>query len=60
MITYPHLKRGAIGVTAPSSGVPGPLHEVYRLACGRMDKEDSRWSVEKQVGLKTRLNQLQL
>jgi len=39
MITYPHLKKGAaIGVTAPSSGVPGPLHEVYRLACSRMEQ----------------------
>jgi len=39
MITYPHLKKGAaIGVTAPSSGVPAPLHEVIKQACSRMEQ----------------------
>ncbi|MEH7305951.1 S66 family peptidase [Neobacillus drentensis] len=39
MITYPYLKKGAtIGVTAPSSGVPSPLHEVLKLASGRLEQ----------------------
>lgn len=43
MITYPNLKTGAtIGVTAPSSGVPSPLHEVLKLACCRMEQRGFR------------------
>ncbi len=39
MITYPNLKKGAaIGVTAPSSGVPAPLHEVIKQACSRLEQ----------------------
>lgn len=34
MIKYPILQKGAtIGVTAPSSGVPVELHDVFKLAC---------------------------
>ncbi|MBV7506688.1 LD-carboxypeptidase [Bacillus sp. sid0103] len=39
MITFPYLKNGAtIGVTAPSSGVPSPLHEVLKLASSRLEQ----------------------
>ncbi|WP_421383078.1 S66 family peptidase [Bacillus salacetis] len=37
MISYPTLKKEAvIGVTAPSSGVPAELHDMFRLAIERM------------------------
>ncbi|WP_026678627.1 S66 family peptidase [Fictibacillus gelatini] len=38
MIHYPHLKKEAtIGVTAPSSGVEPELHDMFKLACQRME-----------------------
>ncbi|NIK75249.1 muramoyltetrapeptide carboxypeptidase LdcA involved in peptidoglycan recycling [Paenibacillus castaneae] len=38
MIKYPSLNTGAaIGVTAPSSGVPMELHDILKLACNRME-----------------------
>ncbi|MBM7663470.1 muramoyltetrapeptide carboxypeptidase LdcA involved in peptidoglycan recycling [Bacillus mesophilus] len=37
MIKYPTLSKGAtIGVTAPSSGVPSSLHNMFKLACDCM------------------------
>ncbi|WP_442598468.1 S66 family peptidase [Neobacillus sp. D3-1R] len=40
MIQYPTLKEGAtIGVTAPSSGVPDVLHEMFKQACNRMESK---------------------
>ncbi|MEH7072922.1 S66 family peptidase [Neobacillus drentensis] len=46
MITYPYLKKGAtIGVTAPSSGVPSPLHDVLKLACSRMEQRGFRTDI---------------
>ena len=56
MITYPFLKTGAtIGVTAPSSGVPSPLHEILNLACSRMEQRgfrticgDTAWTQNKE------------
>ncbi|MBS2970548.1 LD-carboxypeptidase [Metabacillus sp. KIGAM252] len=40
MIRYPHLtKAAAIGVTAPSSGVPEELHDLVRLASSRLEKK---------------------
>ncbi|MGM0845133.1 MAG: S66 family peptidase [Bacillota bacterium] len=37
MISYPIFKKDAtIGVTAPSSGVPAELHDMFRLAIDRM------------------------
>jgi muramoyltetrapeptide carboxypeptidase len=40
MIKYPFLERGVtIGVTAPSSGVQTELHDMFRLACSRMEKK---------------------
>lgn len=55
MITYPSLKKGStIGVTAPSSGVPGELHELLKLACRRMEErgyqtvcKDTAWTQQK-------------
>lgn len=38
MIKYPLLEKGAtIGVTASSSGVQVELHDMFRLACSRME-----------------------
>lgn len=38
MIKYPSLEKGAtIGVTAPSSGVQIELHDMFKLACSRME-----------------------
>ncbi|WP_456279433.1 S66 family peptidase [Bacillus sp. AK128] len=38
MIKYPILlKEATIGVTAPSSGVPEPLHDMFKSACDRME-----------------------
>ncbi|MBO9129396.1 S66 peptidase family protein [Bacillus sp. 165] len=38
MIQYPFVAKGAtIGVTAPSSGVRAELHDMFRLACNRME-----------------------
>ncbi|WP_312472072.1 LD-carboxypeptidase [Neobacillus sp.] len=43
MIKYPHLKKGAIiGVTAPSSGVPVELHDMFKLALSRMEMKGFR------------------
>ncbi|MCR2805139.1 S66 family peptidase [Paenibacillus soyae] len=43
MIRYPLLEEGtAIGVTAPSSGVPKDLHELLRQSCARMEREGFR------------------
>ncbi|RFU68687.1 S66 peptidase family protein [Bacillus sp. V59.32b] len=40
MINYPILKPGAtIGVTAPSSGVQEELHDMFKIACKRMERE---------------------
>lgn len=55
MITYPSLKKGStIGVTAPSSGVPGGLYELLKLACRRMEErgyqtvcKDTAWTQQK-------------
>ncbi len=39
MIKYPMLKENAvIGVTAPSSGVPLVLHNMFKKACERMER----------------------
>ncbi|MFG6494844.1 LD-carboxypeptidase [Fictibacillus sp. UD] len=39
MIKYPILKKNAvIGVTAPSSGVPPFLHDMFKQACERMEQ----------------------
>ncbi|GGB63043.1 S66 family peptidase [Fictibacillus barbaricus] len=39
MIRYPELKRNArIGVTAPSSGVPSILHDMFKQLCERMEQ----------------------
>jgi muramoyltetrapeptide carboxypeptidase len=39
MIKYPFLKKNAtIGVTAPSSGVPSFLHDMFKQAIDRMEK----------------------
>ncbi|KZE69048.1 peptidase S66 [Fictibacillus phosphorivorans] len=39
MIRYPMLKESAkIGVTAPSSGVPPVLHNMFKQACERMEQ----------------------
>lgn len=39
MIRYPELKRQArIGVTAPSSGVPSILHDMFKQSCERMEQ----------------------
>ncbi|MGD6968251.1 S66 family peptidase [Rossellomorea vietnamensis] len=43
MISYPTLKKdAAIGVTAPSSGVPAELHDMFRLAIDRMSSRGFR------------------
>ncbi|MBS4213844.1 MULTISPECIES: S66 family peptidase [Neobacillus] len=43
MITYPFLKKGAaIGVTAPSSGIPAGLHGLIKLACSRLEQKGYR------------------
>jgi muramoyltetrapeptide carboxypeptidase len=55
MIKYPILKNNAmIGVTAPSSGVPSFLHDMFKQACERMEKRgyqvtvgDTVWTQEK-------------
>lgn len=40
MIRYPLLQQGTIiGVTAPSSGVKEPLHEIVTQAIGRLEKK---------------------
>jgi muramoyltetrapeptide carboxypeptidase len=40
MIKYPFLEKGAtIGITAPSSGVQVELHDMFKLACSRMEKK---------------------
>jgi muramoyltetrapeptide carboxypeptidase LdcA involved in peptidoglycan recycling len=40
MINYPLLTKGAtIGVTAPSSGIPVELHNMFKQACYRMEKK---------------------
>ncbi|MFP5112510.1 S66 family peptidase [Bacillaceae bacterium C204] len=50
MITYPYLKKDAtIGVTAPSSGVPSPLHEILKLACSRLEQRGFRVILGKTV-----------
>lgn len=39
MIKYPVFKKNCtIGVTAPSSGVPLELHQIFKQACLRMEK----------------------
>ncbi|MCM3720235.1 S66 family peptidase [Fictibacillus phosphorivorans] len=55
MIKYPILKNNAmIGVTAPSSGVPPLLHDMFKQACHRMVKRgyqvkvgDTVWTQQK-------------
>ncbi|WP_243296736.1 S66 family peptidase [Bacillus litorisediminis] len=55
MIKYPYLEKGAtIGVTAPSSGVPAELHDMFKLACSRMEMKgfkvicgETVWTQEK-------------
>ncbi|MGE8207796.1 S66 family peptidase [Heyndrickxia sp. NPDC080065] len=55
MIKYPVLENGAtIGVTAPSSGVQSELHDMFKQACERMEKNgfhiicgDTVWTQEK-------------
>ncbi|MGG4488098.1 S66 family peptidase [Metabacillus idriensis] len=55
MITYPALKNdAAIGVTAPSSGVPSELHDILTQACTRMESKgyklicgETAWTQEK-------------
>ena len=55
MIKYPFLEKGAtIGVTAPSSGVEAELHEMFKLACSRMEMKgfkvicgETVWTQEK-------------
>ncbi|UOY92832.1 LD-carboxypeptidase [Ectobacillus sp. JY-23] len=42
MIQYPALRHRTLGVTAPSSGVPKVLHEMFRLACRRMEERGFR------------------
>ncbi|TCS94683.1 S66 family peptidase [Hazenella coriacea] len=43
MIRYPFLTKGAtIGITAPSSGVPTELHDMFKLACSRMEEKGFR------------------
>ncbi|SEB49105.1 S66 peptidase family protein [Paenibacillus sp. GP183] len=38
MIKYPYLDEGAmIGITAPSSGVQVEFHEMFKLACSRLE-----------------------
>jgi muramoyltetrapeptide carboxypeptidase len=55
MIKYPILKKKAtIGVTAPSSGVPSFLHDMFKQACERMEQRgykvncgETVWTQEK-------------
>lgn len=55
MIRYPFLREGStIGVTAPSSGVKEPLHELVKQAIGRLEAKGYRvvcgetvWTQEK-------------
>lgn len=55
MITYPTLHKGAtVGVTAPSSGIPNELHEMFRGAVKRMEDRgypvicgDTVWTQQK-------------
>ncbi len=50
MITYPSLdKHAAIGVTAPSSGVPESLHPLLKLACQRLEKSGYHLSLSDHV-----------
>ncbi len=59
MIKYPFLEKGAtIGVTAPSSGVRVELHDMFRLACSRMEMKgfkvicgDTVWNQSKAKSL---------
>ncbi|OEH93494.1 S66 family peptidase [Bacillus solimangrovi] len=40
MITYPHLNKGdTVGVTAPSSGVPTELHDMFKQAINSMERK---------------------
>lgn len=40
MINYPILKdRATIGITAPSSGVPTALHDMFKLSCESMESK---------------------
>ncbi|WP_258040998.1 LD-carboxypeptidase, partial [Lysinibacillus sphaericus] len=55
MIKYPRLEKDAtIGVTAPSSGVPEGLHEIFKQSCERLKSKgfhiicgDTVWTQEK-------------
>lgn len=55
MINYPKLQdNSTIGVTAPSSGVPKELHEMFKLSCKRLQERgfpvtcgDTVWTQEK-------------
>ena len=55
MINYPHFEKGAtIGVTAISSGVHAELHDMFKLACERMEARgftvicgDTVWTQDK-------------
>ena len=55
MIRYPFLQEGTTnGVTAPSSGVKEPLHELVKQAIGRLEAKGYRvvcgetvWTQEK-------------
>jgi muramoyltetrapeptide carboxypeptidase len=55
MIKYPSLEKGAtIGITAPSSGVPIELHDMFKLSCSRMEQKgfnvtcgDTVWTQDK-------------
>lgn len=55
MIKYPRLEKDAtIGVTAPSSGVPEGLHEMFKQSCERLKSKgfhiicgDTVWTQEK-------------
>lgn len=55
MIRYPLLQKGTtIGVTAPSSGVKGPLHELVKQSIGRLKEKgypvicgETVWTQEK-------------
>ena len=55
MIKYPFLEKGStVGVTAPSSGVPGELHDLLNSACESMEKkgfkivsDETAWSQDK-------------
>ncbi|WP_154973949.1 S66 family peptidase [Priestia megaterium] len=69
MITYPFLTSNpTIGVTAPSSGVPKPLHSMFSLSCERMEEKgfsvipgETVWTQHKakSASPKNRANELQ-